>query len=117
MRDATIPIGIVDGEVVPLARPKRRQGQGRYGEYEVLAPLARGGMGGVYLAAHQDTRERVALKVVDRHLANHREVVERLHAEHALASSASHPGLVQIRESRTTTDGTPYLVMEYLEGE
>src|SRR5688572_5173053 len=117
MRDATIPIGIVDGEVVPLARPKRRQGQGRYGEYEVLAPLARGGMGGVYLAAHQDTRERVALKVVDRHLANHQEVVDRLHAEQTLASSASHPGIVTIREARITNDGMPFLVMEYLDGE
>jgi len=117
MRDATIPIGIVDGEVVPLARPARRKNASRFGEYEVLAPLARGGMGGVYLAAHETTREKVALKVVDRHLANHREVVERLHAEHQLASSASHPGLVEIREARTTADGMPYLVMEYLDGE
>ena len=117
MRDATIPIGIVDGEIVPLARPARRKNASRFGEYEVLAPLARGGMGGVYLAAHETTREKVALKVVDRHLANHREVVERLHAEHQLASSASHPGLVEIREARTTADGMPYLVMEYLDGE
>ena len=101
-------------DVVPLTRRKQRS---EYGEYEVVAPLARGGMGGVYLAAHEATRERVALKVVDRHLANHPEVVERLHAEHRLASSASHPGLVRIREARTTADGMPYLVMEYLDGE
>ena len=74
-------------------------------------------MGGVYLAAHEATREKVALKVVDRHLASHPEVVERLRLEHTLASSASHPGLLQIRETRTTTDGLPYLVMEYLDGE
>lgn len=117
MRDATIPIGTVDGHVVPLARPARKKHGSRFGEYEVIAPLARGGMGGVYLAAHETTREKVALKVVDRHLANHPEVVERLHAEHDLASSASHPGLVEIREARTTTDGMPFLVMEYLDGE
>src|SRR5512139_709305 len=102
MRDETIPFGMIDGEVVPLARPARRKNASRFGEYEVLAPLARGGMGGVYLAAHETTRERVALKVVDRHLANHPEVVDRLHAEHRLASSASHPGLVEIREARTS---------------
>ena len=118
MRDVqTIPIGTVDGEVVPLARPARRKHGGRFGEYEVIAPLARGGMGGVYLAAHESTREKVAIKVVDRHLASHPEVVERLHSEHRLASSASHPCLVQIRDARTTADGMPYLVMEYLDGE
>ena len=116
MRD-TQPIRLNDGEVVPLVVPARRRHASRFGEYEVIAPLARGGMGGVYLAAHEATRERVALKVVDRHLANHPEVADRLHAEHRLASSASHPGLVRIREARTTDDGLPYLVMEYLDGE
>ena len=98
------------GEIVPLRR------RNRFGEYEVLAPLARGGMGGVYLAAHEATREQVALKVVDRHLANHPEVVERLFAEQRMASSSTHPGLVRILEARTSADGMPYLVMEYLDG-
>lgn len=112
MHEPTMPIA--EGEVVHLARRRHAR---PFGEYEVLAPLARGGMSGVYLAAHESTRERVALKVIDRGLANHPEVVERLHAEHRLASSASHPGLVQIREARVTTDGLPYLIMEYLDGE
>lgn len=99
-------------DVVPLIRRRSE-----YGEYEVVAPLARGGMGGVYLATHETTREKVALKVVDRHLANHPEVVERLHAEYALASAASHPSLLEIRAARTTADGMPFLVMEYLDGE
>ena len=116
MRDATIPIGMYDGQVVPLARPAVRR-PGAFGEYEVLAPLARGGMGGVYLAAHAVTRERVALKVVDRQLASHPEVAVRLHDEYRLASLASHPGLVQIRDARMTADDLPYLVMEYLDGE
>jgi serine/threonine protein kinase len=101
-------------DVIPLTRRKSRS---EYGEYEVVAPLARGGMGGVYLATHETTREKVALKVVDRHLASHQEVVARLHAEYTIASSASHPSLVQIHAARTTADGMPYLVMEYLDGE
>lgn len=112
-----MPIGVVDGQVVPLARAPRRRAGNRFGEYEVLAPLARGGMGGVYLAAHESTGERVALKVVDPQLASHPEVVARLHDEHALASCTQHPGLVEIRAARIANDATPYLVMEYLDGE
>ena len=99
--------------VIPIARPGRR----RFGEYNIVMPLARGGMGGVYLAAHHETGEQVALKILDPQFANHPEVVERLFAEHELASCARHPGLVDIRAARVASDGIPYLVMEYLDGE
>ena len=117
MRDATIPLGMIDGQVMPLTRPVRRRHTKRFGEYEVIAPLARGGMGGVYLAAHERTGEKVALKVIDRQLAGHPEVVARLCDERVLASAASHPGLVEIRDARMSSDDIPYLVMEYLDGE
>src|ERR1051326_7580777 len=94
-----------------------RPNASRYGEYEVLAPLASGGMGGVYLAADVRSGERVALKVLDPLFANHREVVDRLYAERAVSSRARHPGLVDIRSAEHTIDNIPYLVMEYLDGE
>jgi serine/threonine-protein kinase len=100
----------------PIASARKKPGN-RFGEDEVHAPLARGGMGGVYLAAHESTREKVALKVIDRQLASHPEVAQRLYEEARLASSASHPCLLDIREARTSSDGLPYLVMEYLDGE
>jgi eukaryotic-like serine/threonine-protein kinase len=114
MAVATLPLGMSDA---PRARPAPRQPPSRFGTYEVLEPLARGGMGGVYLAADAGTGERVALKVLDPMFANHREVVDRLLAEHALASRTDHPGVVQIRAAAWTSDGVPYLVMEYLQGE
>ncbi|MBL9014773.1 MAG: serine/threonine protein kinase [Myxococcales bacterium] len=83
----------------------------------MAVPLARGGTSGVYLGTNTETGGRVALKVLDPQFAGSREVVDRLYAEHALASRTSHPGLVEIREARVTSDGLPYLVMEYLEGE
>jgi serine/threonine protein kinase len=101
--------------VIPIARPGRRGA--RFGEYNIVMPLARGGMGGVYLASHAETGEQVALKVLDPQFANHPEVVERLFAEQTLASRAHHPGLVDIRAARVASDGIPYLVMEYLDGE
>ncbi len=118
MRDATIPLGLVEGrDGVASELPARRRTSNRFGEYEVLAPLARGGMGGVYLAAHAETGERVALKVIEHQLAGHPEIVARLHAEHAFAAVAQHPGLIEIREARVASDQTPYLIMEYLDGE
>src|SRR4051812_1626053 len=88
----------------------------RFGEYDIVAPLAHGGMGGVYLARHITSGEQVALKVLDPLFANHPEVVARLYSERSIATKATHPGLVSIRAAGKSTDDVPYLVMEYLEG-
>jgi serine/threonine-protein kinase len=89
---------------------------GRFGDYDVVTPLATGGMGGVYLATHTHTGERVALKVLDPLFATHTEVVARLYSERTISLNATHPGLVHIRAAERTTDGLPFLVMEYLDG-
>jgi serine/threonine protein kinase len=94
-----------------------RRPQQRFGDYELIAPLATGGMGGVYLASHTTTGERVALKVLDPLFANHAEVVTRLYSERTISVRATHPGLVHIRAAARTSDGVPYLVMEYLDGQ
>jgi eukaryotic-like serine/threonine-protein kinase len=117
MRDGTMPLGMADGRVMPLTRPDRRRFGARFGDYEVIAPLANGGMGGVYLASHVVTGEKVALKVLDPHFADHGEVVDRLYSEHAMASRTDHPGVVAIRDAARSIDNLPYLVMEYLDGE
>lgn len=112
MRDATMPQRSHGGGVVALSRPPSR-----FGEHAVLAPLARGGMGGVYLASNTTTGARVALKVLDPQFADHAEVVERLFAERSIAARVRHPGVLDIRGSGRASDGVPYLVMEYLDGE
>jgi serine/threonine-protein kinase len=101
--------------VVPIRpmRPERR----RFGEYEVISPVASGGMSGVYLAQHALTGERVALKVLDPQLASHDEAVARMFGERTVASVARHPGLLDVRAAARDDQGIPYLVMEYLEGE
>jgi serine/threonine-protein kinase len=88
----------------------------RFGDYDVVAPLATGGMGGVYLARHVTSGEHVALKVLDPLFANHPEVVARLYSERTIAKKATHPGLITIRDAGKSSDDIPYLVMEYLEG-
>jgi serine/threonine protein kinase len=109
---ATEPTGVF--QPVPFDRVARHR---RFDEYEVVAPLASGGMGGVYLASNVETGERVALKVLDPLFANHAEVVERLYGERVVSARTSHPGLIDIRAAARSLDDVPYLVMEYLEGQ
>lgn len=115
MRYATQP-SVVSGHLVAMPRSEKRRGA-RFGQLEIVAPLATGGMGGVYLAKHVETGERVALKVLDATLAKHPEIVARLEAEAVIASTTSHPGIVRIHGSERTSDEVPYLVMEYLDGD
>jgi len=110
--DETMPTGTV----IPLSVAASRR-RARFGDYDVITPLARGGMGNIYLAEHSQTGVRVALKVLDPQFADHDEVVDRLYAEHDLAARASHPNLVEIHASDRSSDGIPYLVMEYIDGE
>ena len=109
----TVP---TNGRGLPLPRVERKRHGARFGDYELIAPLATGGMGGVYLASHITTGEQVALKVLDPLFANHAEVVARLYSERTISVKATHPGLVHIRDAARTSDGVPYLVMEYLRG-
>ena len=89
----------------------------RLGAYQVLAPLAKGGMCDVYLGSHLPTGERVAIKVLDPDLSTEAAIVARLMAEREVSERVQHPGLVDVRAADTSTQGTIYLVMEYLDGE
>jgi eukaryotic-like serine/threonine-protein kinase len=88
----------------------------RLGPYEIVSPLGAGGMGEVYRA--QDTRlERtVAVKVLTAHLSSSPEVRQRFEREAKTISKLSHPHICALYDVGES-DGTEYLVMEYLEGE
>lgn len=112
--DATQPICIVTG--APVA-PRPRLGPGRLGGYEVVERIARGGMGGVFLARELCGQGLVAIKMIDPELAMHPDIVARLRDELVVSRRARHPGLVEIFAFDRSEHGTPYLVMEYLDGE
>jgi serine/threonine protein kinase len=85
-------------------------------KYRIERLLATGGMGAVYLGVHVGLRKRVAIKVLNPQL-NSGPMIERFHREAITASQIGHEGIAQVTDLGTSTEGEPFLVMEYLEGE
>ena len=85
-------------------------------KYRIERLLATGGMGAVYLGTHVGLRKRVAIKVLNPQLSN-APMIERFHREAITASQIGHEGIAQVTDLGTSSDGEPFLVMEYLEGE
>jgi len=87
------------------------------GNYRLLRPLGEGGMGIVYEAQHQTMGRRAAVKFLRRELAKDSGTIRRFFNEARASNEVQHPGIVQIYDCGTTDDGTPWLIMELLEGE
>lgn len=88
----------------------------RLGGYRVVRELGRGGMGLVYEAVHARLGKRVAIKVLRPHLLESPGSVERFVREGRAACRVVHPNVVAVHELGEHA-GTPYLVMDLLEGE
>ena len=86
--------------------------------YRIVKRLGAGGMGAVFLAEQITLGDRpVALKVLNRRLLDDPEFLLRFHNEATSTARIRHANVVTIYESGQSDDGTPYIAMEYLEGE
>jgi len=85
------------------------------GPYRVQALLGEGGMGLVYLAERKDLNAKVAIKVLrDALLSPVRQA--RFIREQQFLAQLNHPAIARLYDADTLPDGTPYFVMEYVEG-
>jgi serine/threonine-protein kinase len=88
------------------------------GRFDLVRRLGEGGMGAVFLAEQIAVGNRpVALKVLSRRLLDDPKFLLRFQNEAASTGRIHHPNVVTIYESGQADDGTPYIAMEYLEGE
>ncbi len=88
--------------------------------YEIGGVLGRGGMAEVHRGRDLRLGREVAVKVLRSDLARDPSFQVRFRREAQAAASLNHPAIVAVYdtgEDRTTTGATPYIVMEYVEGE
>ena len=84
--------------------------------YILKESLGTGGMGAVYRARHILLGDRVAIKVLPPEMRGNTEWLRRFQREGQAARRFRHPNAVTVYDLRTSSDGTIYLVMEYVEG-
>jgi serine/threonine-protein kinase len=87
----------------------------RFGPYEIVAPLAAGGMGEVYRARDTRLGREVAVKVLPAHMCAEPTALARFEQEARVVAALSHPNLVAIHDVGNV-DGAVFAVMELLEG-
>ena len=86
-----------------------------FGPYRIAKEIGQGGMGVVYLAEREDLGSQVAIKVLrDAELSPARR--RRFSVEQKTLAQLNHPGIARLYDANTTPGGTPFFVMEYVDG-
>lgn len=83
--------------------------------YRLERLIATGGMGRVYLASQLPLERRVALKHLVRPSLNE-DFRRRFFLEASVLARLSHPNIVVVHDYGEATDGSLFMVMEYLDG-
>jgi serine/threonine protein kinase len=86
------------------------------GRYEIVEPLAEGGMGAVFRARRRLLGDEVALKIVRSDLGADPAARERFLREGRACAQLRHPNIVSILDYNLDAEGRPFLVMELLNG-
>ena len=106
---ANIAHDLLDRPAPPALSPRQ------FGPYKILRELGEGGMGTVYLAERQDLGNLVAIKILrDAWVSAARR--ERFLSEQRMLAQLNHPSIARLYDADTLPDGTPWFVMEYVDG-
>jgi serine/threonine protein kinase len=99
----------------PQAPAAPLQPPARFGVYELVQEVARGGMGVIYKAHHGELQRTVALKMILDGSLNSEEARERFHREARAAAALDHPNIVPIHDIGSH-DGRSFFTMAFVDG-
>jgi dipeptidyl aminopeptidase/acylaminoacyl peptidase len=108
---------LADHERIRAAAPEPAQRLPRFGAWQAVKLLGRGGMGSVYLAERADGAFSMtaAVKVVPLALAS-AEIEDRFRRERQFLASLDHPRIARLIDGGVSETGLPFLVMEFIDG-
>jgi hypothetical protein len=104
------PVGLADEPAASLAGR-------RIGAWQLVREIGHGGMGVVWEARRADQQydQRAAVKLLRASLLSEREI-RRFREERQILASLNHPCIARLFDGGMLEDGSPYLVMEYVDG-
>jgi serine/threonine-protein kinase len=85
--------------------------------YRVVRLLGKGGMGEVYEVEHVRFGRRLALKRLLPQFADNAVIVDRFQREARAAAMIGNTHIIEVTDMGELPDGSPYIVLEYLDGE
>ena len=113
---AEVSLGFVDEHPAADSTSCFQAGTLIQGRYELQEEVGVGGLGAVWSARHRGLDESVALKFLKPELANHAEAISRFNAEARACFVLRSEHVVRVLDVDTLENGSPYLVMEMLDG-
>jgi non-specific serine/threonine protein kinase len=103
-------------ETLEIPYPALSRGSTFAGRYEVVEELGRGGMGKVYRVTDKKIGEEVALKLLNPEIVADKKTIERFRNELKFARKIAQRNVCRMFDL-SEEGGTPYITMEYVDGE
>jgi eukaryotic-like serine/threonine-protein kinase len=88
-----------------------------FGNFQVVRLLGEGGFGEVYEAENPFLQRRAAIKIMHTGMDQDPELVRRFLNEARAASAIRHPNIIDVFDAGVTSEGEPYILMEFLDGD
>src|SRR5689334_5867713 len=86
------------------------------GPYRLLRPIGAGGMGSVWLAERSDGALKRSVALKRPHASWVGSAAGRMAQERDILASLEHPNIARLYDAGVTSEGQPYLALEYVEG-
>jgi len=88
-----------------------------FGNFQVVRLIGEGGFGEVYEAQNPFLQRRAAIKIMHTGMDQDPELVRRFLNEARAASAIRHPNIIDVFDAGVTSEGEPYILMEFLDGD